>query len=211
MAFDDRPSIALAENLVTLLAHSNEHGRIVASAVEPRLFEGELRVFAERLTDFWDKYGRAPGDHTADLFADIIEDKKNARAQTFKRLLINTSKLAGTINTQYVLDQLETFNRQQRLKEAILQASRELTSPADPRDSLERVETLLTDAARKRDLSKYDSGVGINNVEELISFLEEKPREFDTGIQVLDRHHIVPMRGKDFGQRRADADRSARD
>ena len=67
----DKPNIALAENLVTLLAHNDEHGRVVANILDPSLFEGEYRLVAERIIDYWDRYDQAPKSHTADLFADI--------------------------------------------------------------------------------------------------------------------------------------------
>jgi hypothetical protein len=53
MPIKDRPSLAQQENILSLLAHDDEHGRIIASMVEAALFEGDYRELAIRILNHW--------------------------------------------------------------------------------------------------------------------------------------------------------------
>jgi hypothetical protein len=55
---------SLQENLLTLLFHYDKAGKKVADAIDPNLFEGDYRVFAERAIEYWKKYQKAPQQHT---------------------------------------------------------------------------------------------------------------------------------------------------
>lgn len=78
---------SLQENLVTLLCYSDAHGKIISNLANVELFEGELRTIAERAVKYWQEQGEAPKLHTPDLFADILEDQKNRKGVTYRRLL----------------------------------------------------------------------------------------------------------------------------
>ena len=118
----------LQENLITLLCHSDEHGRIVSNFVEAALFEGDYRVIAERAIDYWKRHGKAPGAHTPDLVADILEDKNNRRAKTFRSIILDMLRLHADINTDYVINQMKTFTRMQQFKAAVLKSAERLSS-----------------------------------------------------------------------------------
>lgn len=85
----------LQENIITLLAHNDTHGRVIAGMIKPQLFEGEYRVFAERMVDYWERYGEAPKYHINDLFEDIISDPKNRKARTYQRIIASMADLAA--------------------------------------------------------------------------------------------------------------------
>jgi hypothetical protein len=67
---------SLQEDLITLLVHNSEQGRVVAKVVDSQFFEGDYRVIAERALTFWEQQNTAPKQHIADLLSDILEDKK---------------------------------------------------------------------------------------------------------------------------------------
>lgn len=184
---------ALSENLLTLLAHSDEHGKLVASIVDPTLFEGDLRVMGERLTSYWRTYGSAPKHHAPDLFADIIEDPHNRRAITFKRILTAMMQLSTAgINAKYVLGQLRLFTRLRKMQDAIIRAAEQLNSPGET--TVQQVEEILGDILRARDF-QFDPGLKLTDIDHLLTFLDTQYKEFDTGIPMLDENNVVPSRG----------------
>src|SRR5262245_6828308 len=117
-----RPASSLSENLITLLGLSPE-GRAVANIVTVDLFEGDLRLVAERCLQFWREHDEPPGAHLADLFSDIFDKGDDPRAHALRRILSDMTALMAGINTQYVLSQISTFVRIQALKQAVLRAA----------------------------------------------------------------------------------------
>jgi hypothetical protein len=116
----------MQENLISVLAYDPVNGKIVAQLADPNLFEGEYRFIAEKCIAYWAKHKRAPGVHTPDLFADILEDPKNRKAKTYARILRQMVALSEGVNTDYVLGTLRSFTRLQTMKDAILQSAEKL-------------------------------------------------------------------------------------
>jgi hypothetical protein len=114
------------QNLLTVLCH-HEKGKAIADLVKAELFEGDYRTLAERAIEYWDKYGEAPKDHTADLVNDILE-KGDGRAGTFRQILIQMVLLSETINIKYVMDSIHLFVEGQKLKQAILKSAETVNS-----------------------------------------------------------------------------------
>ena len=79
---EQRITKSLQENIVTLIAHDDIHGKIIVNTLDPALFEGELRTIAERCVDFWRQNNCAPKQHTQDLVTDILDDPHNRKANT---------------------------------------------------------------------------------------------------------------------------------
>lgn len=142
-AYTDRPALAWQENLLTLLCHSDEHGRTVFERVPVTMYEGNYKVIAERVAAFWKKYEKAPGAHTADLLAEILEDPQNRRASTFRGILISMLRLNEKIDYKFALDCIDKFLRVQQLKATIIQAADKLK--ANP-DNVEEIEELFRQA-----------------------------------------------------------------
>jgi hypothetical protein len=195
MAIPEKMTGALSENLLTLLSHSDEHGRLIANVLDPQLFEGEMRIMAERIIDYWRQEHQAPKLHTADLFADILEDPRNRRAATYRRTLHAMLQLGQGINAQYVLGQLKTFVRMQKLKDAILRSAEILNRPAET--TISDVEAILGDILRARDFL-YQPGLQLESFDILIEHLRKHHSEFLTGIPAFDRLNICPARGTLF-------------
>jgi hypothetical protein len=181
----------LQESILTLLAHNDEHGKIVASIVEPNLFEGDYRVIAERAIGYWKKYGVAPKAHMDDELSDILDDEHNRKAPTFRRILIAMVHLNDSLNTGYVLDKLHTFVRMQKLKAAILSSAEQLNKKQEM--AVEEIETIWNGLLHTREVT-FNIGTRLTEFDKLLIFMESE-QEFTTGIPLLDRNHIVPARG----------------
>ncbi len=192
MPVEERLAGSLQENLLTLLVHSDEHGKIVAGLVDPALFEGDYRVVAERAVDYWARYGRAPGPHMADLLSDILESKHDRRGATFRSILVEMLRLSEAINAKYVIDRTRAFIRKQRFQAAVLDSARKLNAQSEV--ALPEVEEMWSELLRARD-STFDRGVSLNDTGRLVDFLRNQATEFNTGIPELDARGIAPMRG----------------
>jgi len=191
----DRMNMALGENIITLLAYDDVNGKIVANMLDPNLMEGDYRVIAERSIAFWRKFHEAPKDHLADELSDILEDPHNRRAKTFARILTNMRDLSGSVNTQYVMEQLRKFMRMQRIKDAIIKSAEQLNKQQDV--AIDEVEKIWNGILRTQDLH-FDAGMKLWDVDRVLDFMELRQVEFPTGIPAFDRNGIVPMRGATY-------------
>lgn len=182
----------LQENVITLLAHDDANGRIAANLVEPGLFEGEYRVVAERCIDYIKRHGRAPKHHVEDLLADILEDPNNRKARTFRQIIVSMLELSESINTVYVLGEVKTFVRLQRMKSAILTSAERLN--AQQQTAIDEVEEIWNDLLRTQEVT-FDAGMRLTDIDRLLEYLGQSHSEFEIGIEDLDKRHIVPYRG----------------
>jgi hypothetical protein len=185
----------LQENIISLLAHSDKHGKIIAANVQPQLFEGEYRVIAERCVDYWKRHGEAPKFHMVDLVDDIISDKSNRKSITYKRILNSMLDLVENINVDYVLTQLTAFTRMQRFKDAILKSAEQLNSQQQV--ALVEVEKMWNELLRES-VKQFDGGTKLTDFKMLLDYLESQYAEFITGVKALDDANIVPSRGAVF-------------
>jgi hypothetical protein len=193
MPMRERPSTAQQENIISLLAHSEQHGRVIAALVDAQLFDGDYKLIALRLVKYWKDFNSAPGPHTIDLFGDITDDISNARhAQAFRRILLDMAELAPRVNTTYVLTDLQTFTRGQLLADAVLRCAAELSRG---NVDIAAVEEILAQVLRARTLN-FDRGSRLDDdLDPFLSWLETRNTEFATGIKPFDDMGIVPARG----------------
>lgn len=190
----ERLTRAAQENLISLLAHSNKHGKVIAQLIDPQLFEGDYRVIATRVVEYWKKHKKAPRVHTSDLLSDVIHDAKNRRSETYKRILRAMADLAasGEINIEYVMQQLKQFTRLQHMKDAILRSADILQKQQEL--GIGDVETMLGDLMRAREFN-FEAGVRLSDAVPIVSdYLEKRMSEFALGITHLDDRSIVPYR-----------------
>ena len=129
MPIPERLYRAYQQDLITLLALDDEHGKIVAN-VDPKYFDADYQVVAIRCQDYWKQYGKAPGEgHIADLVADIVEDEGNRQRMGVNRVLEGMLFLQPKINVEYVLKMLRDFIRLQTQKDTLLRAAELLNAP----------------------------------------------------------------------------------
>ena len=189
----EKISRTLMENIITLLCHNDEFGKIIVNQLTPDLFEGDYRVIAERAVDYWNQYQRAPKDHTPDLVADILEDKENRRAPTYRRILVSMLELAEGINGPYVVNELSKFARLQKFKDAVIKSAEKLQALQEA--SLDEVTEIWDSLLRTRE-NNFEPGMRMSDLDRLLDYLESQPKEFLTGIPDLDKRQIVPIRKK---------------
>lgn len=185
-------SVSLQQGLVTLLVHSEREGGIVANLLDPKLCEGEYQIIAERAVKYWKQYRKPPADHMDDELSDILEDREDKRAPTFRRLLGSMSELSQTINAKYILDRLRTFTRMQTIKATILSSAEALSQREEM--ALDEVEAELGKIIKAREAG-FTPGMRLSDFNRVVEYMEKRAREFDFGIEVLDRRYIVPERG----------------
>lgn len=191
----ERLHSTLQENLVTVLAYDDAQGGIVANLLDINLMEGDYRLVAERCIDYWRRYKEAPKDHTADMFADILDDKLNRRARSIKRILTGIVHLSESVNTRYVINQLRTFTRMQRIKSAVIESAEKLNSRQHL--AVEEVEEIWNELLRQREIS-FEPGLRLTDIDAVLEELSRAELDFHTGIKEFDMHGIVPARGKLF-------------
>lgn len=186
-------STSLQENLITVLCHDDGAGKIVAQLIKPEEFEGDYRIVAERALNYWQKHKCAPSAHTADLFADILDDKGNRKRLTYQRILRNMLHLSDSMNTDYIIEQVNSQKRLVRMKSVLLQSSELLNSRREL--ALDDVDKLWEDLKRARQLS-FDVGLRLNEFDRVLNYFETHYSEFRLGIEPLDERGIVPARGE---------------
>jgi len=187
----ERFNTTLQENVITLLAHSDQHGKVVMALVEPELFEGDYRTIATRLITYWQQFSEAPKIHTADLFDDILGDQHNRKANTFRRILVNMVALSESINTDYVIDTCRTFARMQRIEAAILQSAEQLHAKKE--HAIGDIEGIWNELLRGRAID-FDAGVRLSDFDRMLDYLGRQYSEFKSGVKILDDRNIVPYR-----------------
>lgn len=185
-----------AENLISLLAHDDEHGKLVAALAPATIFEGDYQEIATRLLRYWRDHGCAPRHHTQDLFADITGDS-SPKADTFRRILWQMSMLHNAgINTDYVLRTLREAVQWHAYRAATYKAAQMLDNDPTP-EKLEQLAQVYSEVTRIQ-THAFDPGVRLDEIDSLIEYLKRQTTEFSTGISVLDQRGIVPARGTVF-------------
>lgn len=188
----EKLNATLMENLITLLCHSDEHGKIIANMIDANLFEGDYRVIAERAIAYHRQYGEAPKQHTADLVAEILDDPHHRKANVYRRILLAMDELIASVNTKYVMDQLRMFTRTQRFKDAVLKSAEQLESQQEL--AIGEVEEIWNEILHTRNID-FDAGLRLDDFERVVVSMEKQFSEFTLGIPDLDRRMIVPYRG----------------
>lgn len=184
---------SLQENIITLLCHDDDYGKIVVNAIDVNLLEGDYRVVAEKAIDFWKLNSEAPKAHTVDLFGDILGDEGNRKAATYRRILAQMGELAQVVNAKYVVSQIERFMRMQRYKAAILESAEKLQN--NELMALDEIEELWHELLAQREY-KFEKGMGLIELDRIMEYMAKHHREFFTGISAFDHNSIVPARGE---------------
>ena len=188
----DRISGTLQENLLALLAHNEEHGRVVSKMVTASEFEGDYRVVAERCIDYWAKHDQAPGVHMPDILSEIVEDQKHPKQKSYRRILHGLLDIAPQVNTKYVLDRLHAYKREQQLTKAIIETAGMLATKKEL--AIGEVEEHWQNVLRSVPV-EFDAGRRLDEFEVVLEYLQKNFSEFTTGVKELDRAGVVPYRG----------------
>lgn len=191
----EKPHSFLMENIITLLCHDDEHGKIISNLVTPDLFEGDYKLLAERVLNYWKQYNQAPKVHVYDLLGDIFSDSANRQGITFRRILAGMAQLHPTVNAKYILSSIKSFVRLQKFKHTTIRVADLMQRNQEM--ALSEVEELWYEILKSREL-EFDHGMFLSDFERVIDYLEETSDEFQTGVKELNENYITPARKKVF-------------
>jgi AAA domain len=125
------------ENIMTLLAFDEVSCLELRNKVELFLFDdAKYRAIVSKTIAFIDEFGAPPKDHLADLFDEILNGTDRRKAELYNKILSNMKYLSESIHRQYVLERLDNFIKQQRLKQSVLVSAQILQ--ADKPGALEK-------------------------------------------------------------------------
>lgn len=189
---EDKYTTSLMENVITILAYDKVEGKLVSQLLKPNLMEGDYRIVATRCIDYWRRYKKPPGAHLGDLFSDILDVKGDRRAPMLKRTLTAMQRLSGSVNTKYVIDQLRSVHRTQRIKATIVESAEKIN--AQDYMAVEEVEEMWQKILREQE-QDFNSGTELRDVRKVFDRIRTVTDEFSTGIKELDKRGIRPQRG----------------
>ena len=191
MADNKKLSGALQENILTLLCFDTEACSTIIAAIEPELFESAvIRNTADVAIAYYRKYKKAAAEHLPDLLEDHLTSKKRAEAKMYTDLLNDLFSLREDINRKYVLDQLQSFVRQQSIRRSIILAAEQLQQ-----GQLDAAERTITEGVKKR-ISVFERGLSIADAIESSALYDSYVDTIRTGIEPLDRDGICPAPGE---------------
>jgi replicative DNA helicase len=182
---------AIQENIVTLLAYSDQHCLTIRNLVDIEWWGGPYKHIAPRIYEFIDRFKKAPKDHIADLMADKLEDKKGRETGLFEDILISIRDNSDNVNADYVMSQLQNFIKRQSLRSIALDLAKELQKDTD--ESLDAAERLL-DGAKAKQANVFDAGLRLGDTGRVLDFLDSTTAAFPTGIHDLDVRGFGPTR-----------------
>lgn len=190
MENNERLGGALQENILTLLCFDDANCKIVRAALTPQLFESAVfREVAGHAIDFIDTYGETIKEHLADHLEDILKGEDKRKASTYERLLTNLFASRETINSEYVVQQLHKFVRQQNIKASVIKAVEALEDGRIDDAEIELQKGLNTQSVA------FEVGLRLSSVEDVGAILDNPEEEgFELGIPELDMRGLYPRR-----------------
>lgn len=179
---------ALEDNVLTLLAFSDEHAALLALRLTPDMFSTRAyRAIATVTIDFIERYGKPPKVvHLRDMLENKINRGDDGRL--ISMTLDEMEKLAPHLQSSFVLDELDRFIATRQLSGAIDRASDALHD-----GDLAKARELLF--ASGKDDAGDKPGIYLHDPEAMLEFMTEREEDlFSTGIEELDRRGIRPER-----------------
>ena len=184
----DRLSVALQENLLTLLCFSGTASPQIRTAVTLNLYSNSLyRDIAARCYDFFDEFKKPPGDHLPDLFE---QELNGEGADKYGPLVVALREQKEQVNEAYILGQLDKFVRQQSLKTSIVAAAEALQQ-----GDLDEAEKCFQEGLRQR-ITTFSPGTRLSKGIQKIFNQEVRIDTLPTGITELDKWDLGAARGE---------------
>lgn len=186
----------LQENLLVLLSYDDERAPIIRNAIDVSLFGGQYRTIAARIYDYIDRYKKPPKDHLPDILDDKLNGDNKRENEFYEDVITSINAAREGINAEYVMSQLDVFNRRQALRSVGVELVKHLQK--DTEQGLEEAEKLL-DKARHKSLDLFDPGIRLSDKKRALDFLDIQNEAFPTGIFELDKRGFGPNR-KEYWQ-----------
>jgi replicative DNA helicase len=185
---------SLQENVLTLLCFDLESANTIRGYVTPDLFEGDIyQTIVTAALDFLDKYKDVPGDHLPDLIEPLIKKTEGNKKELFERTLLSLYQFKDSINKEYALNELTKFVRQQKLKQTLTSAVKNVQS-----GNIDEAEAELSNHL-KTSLDTFDIGLSFADFpKKYDSIFGEQAECFSMGIPSLESMGIGPARKELF-------------
>lgn len=177
----------LQESLVALLCfgEGDKGAGAVVALVPPQLYDPVYKEIARAAGEYYKQYSEPPGTHTLEI-VEGLKARFPDRASHFDAVYASLLETSRVINPQYVFQQAETFVRQQRLREGIVESLEKLEA-GDIDGAASAIERKL-----KSSHSLFDAGVRLDDTARSLGFLEESYKAFECGIKELDEGGLGP-------------------
>ena len=170
----------MQENILNILIRDESNYKLIINSIKSNYFESSYyREIYQKVKFYILKYKKVPKQHIYDLLD--LNIKKN---EFYKDILDNI--FSSEINAKYVVEEFNTFARQQQMKLGILKVAEEIE-----KGDLVAAEKELHNM-KKQDQIVFDFGSHLNS-----KFIEQedKPDTINSGITPLDEIGCCPTRG----------------
>lgn len=179
-------STSLQENLLTLLCFDKKNAPLIINSVPIDLYESAYyRDIAHKAMSFYKLHKDVIGVHIADMLETELKSK-NKKADIYDGILHSMHELNESINSEYVMSQLEKFIRQQNLKLAIKGATELILA-----GKLDEAEAAL-EAGRKSRINLFNKGTELKDTKKILKALDSIDNFHHIGIPELDTVGICP-------------------
>ena len=164
------------------------------NSVPVDLFESSIyRSVASRAIQFYQQFKKPIADHLPDEFDNILNPQKETQknlndAKLYEMVLQDIYSIKDSVNTDYVISQLERFVRLQNLKQGVMKAHE-----AIQKGDLEKAEDVW-EKSTKTTISVFDEGARFNKFSNVVASLNVDEEYFDVGIKELDAIGASPSR-----------------
>ena len=176
-------------DLLTICAYRERGGKTITAMCPTNLFEPvEMRNLADRLYAYIDEHKEPPKDLFINMILDLKRQFPDDR-ETYDSIRDAINDARPNINEDYTIPKLRRFMRTQNMNNALRKII-ELHNAGDDEAALQ----LMVRATDQRDAA-LDPGFDLNKLERYIGPQHRDQSDiFETGISILDKHRITPMR-----------------
>lgn len=190
MKDDEQLSGALQQNILTLLCFDDANCKVIRAALTPQLFESAVyKEVAGHAIAFIDQYGETIKEHLPDHLEDILKGDDSRKAKTYERLIDNLFMSRDSVNSGYVITQLNKFVRLQTFKSALVKS---VEAVEDGR--IDDAEVIMQKGMNSQSVT-FERGLSLNNADDVAGLMEDPEEEgFQLGIEELDYNGIIPRR-----------------
>lgn len=180
---------SLQENVLTLVASSDEHCKLVTLNVPLELYSNKvMRELATQVYNYVHQYGVAPKEHLVDLVEDKLE---GADGEVMRHILENIrALLQAGFNSVFVVNQLTKFVRQQHLKKAVVGVIE-----AAEKGDVDEADKVI-DSFRKTSYEQFTPGLTLREFAAQLGVVDKTAALFSTGIKEFDLAGLGPARGE---------------
>lgn len=182
---------SIQEAVLTLLCYSTTAGdpQAIIGLLPLQDYDPFYKEVAAEVYDYISKYSRVPAEHTLDLF-EQLKLRHPDSAEIYQRMYSSVVQSAGSINREYIFDNITKFARFQSIRRGIQLAIEDLE-----RDDVDAADSNIRKSL-ERSVQLFDPGIRIWNPLEALRFLdaEDEYQVLYTGIPELDSNGATPAR-----------------